>query len=421
VRVLMSTFGSEGDLKPPVAIGKMLQQFGAEVDFIANPFFEQRVLSEGLNFIGAGPFVDLDTILKNDPSLLHPIKGPRQVWKMLLDSVEYIFPVACQQIEKQRPDIVVSHAIELATQWAARKYRIPYVTLSTTPLLWCHKDDPVAFGKHLRPEWMNAGALRVLAWVSEFYFSVSTRKLRKRFQLPRAYGEMKSFVSKSVLNLGCWSPLFRPETRDDPVNSLITGFTIERERDPGRIPKELMDWLSQESPPVIVGLGTTARWQGRHIYQAVAEACVELKRRCLLIGPELKDLEDLGRGIRAVREIPYREVFPYACVLVHHGGLGTTAQALFAGCPQLVVPFAHDQFNNAARVKRLGAGLSLPSRKISEKSVKKLFGQILNDQQMNQRTQDLAQQFQQQPYGPNLAAKAILEVLGTKSSALSMF
>jgi len=55
VRVLMSTFGSEGDLKPPVAIGKMLQQFGAEVDFIANPFFEQKVLSEGLNFIGAGP------------------------------------------------------------------------------------------------------------------------------------------------------------------------------------------------------------------------------------------------------------------------------------------------------------------------------------------------------------------------------
>jgi rhamnosyltransferase subunit B len=417
----MSTFGSEGDLKPPVAIGKMLHQFGAEVDFIANPFFEEMVLSEGLNFIGAGPFVDLDTILKNDTSLLHPIIGPGQVWKMLLGSVEYTFPVACQQIERQKPDIVVSHAIELATQWAARKHRIPYVTLSTTPLIWCSKDDPVTFVKRLRPAWMNALALHVLAWVSEFHFSVSTRKIRNRFQLPRAYGAMKTIFSESVLNLGCWSALFRPETCDDPVNSLITGFTIERERDPRRIPKELMDWLSQESPPVIVGLGTTARWQGRHIYQAVAVACAELKRRCLLIGPELKDLEDLENGIRAVREIPFREVFPYACVLVHHGGLGTTAQALFAGCPQLVVPFAHDQFNNAACVERLGAGLSLPSRKISEKSVKELFGQLLNNQQINQRTKDLALQFQQQPYGPNLAAKAILEALGTKANALSMF
>jgi UDP:flavonoid glycosyltransferase YjiC (YdhE family) len=407
----MSTFGSEGDFKPPVAIGKMLQQFGVDVDFIANPFFEQKVLSEGLNFIGAGPFLDLDTIFKNDPSLLHPFKGPGQIGKMILGSVEYFFPVACQQIEKQRPDIVVSHAIELGTQWAARKYGIPYVTLSTTPWIWFGRDDLVVVDKRLWPPGMNLVAFRVLAWIIESCFAVSSRKLRKRFQLPRGYGAVKSFFSESALNLGCWSALFRPETHDDPVNSLITGFTIERERDPGQIPKELMDWLSHNSSPVIVGLGTAARWQGRHIYQAVAAACAELKRRCLLIGPEPKDFEDSEDRIRAVREIPFQEVFPYASVLVHHGGLGTTAQALFAGCPQLVVPFAHDQFHNAARVKRLGAGLSLRSRKISEKSVKKLIRQMLNDHQMNQRAKDLALQFRQQPYGSNLAAKAILEVL----------
>ena len=413
MRVLMSTFGSEGDLNPPVAIGKSLRQFGAEVDFIANPFFEQRVLSEGLSFVGAGPFADLDKILKVDPSLLHPIKGPGQVWKMLLRSVEDVFPVASQQIEKQRPDIVVSHVIELAAQWAARKYRIPYVTISTTPLIWCSKDDPVDFGKHLRPTWLNSISFRMFVWIFEVYFSASTQKLRKRFQLPGTYGSVRSIFTESVLNLGCWSALYRSEACDDPANSLVTGFTIERQRDPDRIPKGMTEWLSQGSPPVIVGLGSTARWQGRHIYGAVAKVCAGLQKRCLLIGPDLKDLENLEIGIRTARELPFREVFPYACVLVHHGGLSTTAQALFAGCPQLVVPFAHDQFNNAARVKRLGAGLSLPSGKISEKSVKKVFDQFLNDQQMNQRTRDLALKFQQQPYGPDLAAKAILEVLGT--------
>ena len=77
----MSTFGSEGDLNPPLAIGKALQQLGGEVDFIANPFFEQKVRSEGLRFVGAGPFADLDNILKVNPNLLHPVKGPGQVWK----------------------------------------------------------------------------------------------------------------------------------------------------------------------------------------------------------------------------------------------------------------------------------------------------------------------------------------------------
>lgn len=331
---------------------------------------------------------------------------------MLLRSVEHIFPVACQRIEEKGPDIVVSHAIELGAQWAARKYGIPYVTLSTTPWIWFSKDDPVIVDKRRLPAWMNAVVLHGLTGVSEFYFSVSIRKLRRRFQLPRGYGILKSFFGESVLNLGCWSALFRPETRDDPVNSFISGFTIERQRDPERMPKAMVDWLSQDSPPLMVGLGTTARWQGGHLYQAVAEACAALKKRCLLIGPELKEFEDLKSGIRTVPEIPFQEVFPSACVLAHHGGLGTTAQALLAGCPQLVVPFAHDQFYNAARVKRLGAGLSLPSKKISEKAVRNLIRQCLNDQQMNQRTKDLALQFQQEPYGPYFAAKAIFEGLG---------
>lgn len=412
MRVLMSTFGSEGDLRPPVAIAKRLQALGAEVDLIANPFFEQKVVSAGLNFIGAGPLVDLDTILKDDLSLLHPIKGPRQVGKMLLASVEYAFPAACRQIEKQRPNFVVSHAIELGAQWAARKCGIPYVTLSTTPWIWFSKDNLADVGLRLRPAWANAAAFCALAWMIESGFAISTRKLCKRFQLPSAYGAMQSLFSESVLNLGCWSALFRPEASDDPVNAFITGFTVDRDRDPGRVPQALMDWLGQESPPVIVGLGTAACWQGRHIYRAVAEACAELKRRCLLIGPELEDLEDPETGIRAIREIPFQDVFPHACVLVHHGGLGTTAQALFAGSPQLVVPFAHDQFFNAARVKRLGAGLSLPSSKISTASAKKLIRQLLSDQQANQRAKELALKFQHQPNGPHLAAQAILERLG---------
>jgi len=48
---------------------------------------------------------------------------------------------------------------------------------------------------------------------------------------------------------------------------------------------------------------------------------------------------------------------------VHHGGIGTTAQAMRSGRPMLVVPFSHDQFDNGARVKRLGiAGVLYRSR-----------------------------------------------------------
>jgi rhamnosyltransferase subunit B len=416
VRVLMSTFGSEGDLNPPVAIGKALQQFGAEIDFIANPFYEERIVSQGMTFVGAGPFKNVDDMIKADPRLMHPLKGPGQVWKMLLGSVEEVFPVACEQIKQQRPDIIVSHAIELGAQWAARKYEIPYVTVSTTPLIWGSKDDPIVWGARKCPNALRAGAIRLFMTLSEIYFSFSTRKLRQQCNLPGPYGSMGSIFTESVLNLGCWSPLYRTETPHDPPNARITGFTIERQRDPARISDSVTDWLVNDSPPVIVGLGSTARWQGRHIYEAVAKACASLQKRCLLIGPGLSDLENSDSGIRSIPEIPFREVFPYAHLLVHHGGLSTTAQALFAGRPQLVVPFAHDQFDNGARINRLGAGLSLPAGKISEASVRKLFEQLLNSPEMNERAKSLAQQFQQEPYGPEQAAKAILGALSEKGA-----
>nr|MBA3625578.1 glycosyltransferase [Methylibium sp.] len=56
---------------------------------------------------------------------------------------------------------------------------------------------------------------------------------------------------------------------------------------------------------------------------------------------------------------PFDALLPRLATLVHHGGIGTCAEALAAGVPQIVVPFAHDQFDNAARLERLGLGVTL--------------------------------------------------------------
>jgi UDP:flavonoid glycosyltransferase YjiC (YdhE family) len=67
--------------------------------------------------------------------------------------------------------------------------------------------------------------------------------------------------------------------------------------------------------------------------------------------------------VRHVPFAPLREILPRCAAIVHHGGIGTTAAALAAGTPQLILPFAYDQFDNAARVERLGVGTSLPARR----------------------------------------------------------
>ena len=77
-----------------------------------------------------------------------------------------------------------------------------------------------------------------------------------------------------------------------------------------------------------------------------------------------KDLAADAR-FKAVAYAPFSTVFPRASVVVHHGGAGTTAQALRSGRPALVTPMAHDQFDNAARVQRVQAGHMLRFKQVT--------------------------------------------------------
>ena len=105
------------------------------------------------------------------------------------------------------------------------------------------------------------------------------------------------------------------------------------------------------------------------------------RRALLLIGHERnRPLEPLPAGIAAFEYAPYGEVLPRASAVVHQGGVGTTGQALRAGRPALVVPFSHDQFDNGARVARLGCGRMLARGRYNAASATRELRAILDDE-----------------------------------------
>jgi UDP:flavonoid glycosyltransferase YjiC (YdhE family) len=75
--------------------------------------------------------------------------------------------------------------------------------------------------------------------------------------------------------------------------------------------------------------------------------------------------------------LPYARILPHAAAIVHQGGVGTTAQALRAGLPMLVMPFAHDQFDNARRVTRLGVGRGIARKKFAAQSAARELDALL--------------------------------------------
>src|SRR6185436_13395214 len=90
--------------------------------------------------------------------------------------------------------------------------------------------------------------------------------------------------------------------------------------------------------------------------------CALLGRRGILLTRHREQVPDnLPREVIHIDYAPFSQLLPRCAALVHHGGIGTSAQALASGVPQLVTPFTHDQPDNAARLKRLGGAEVLPS------------------------------------------------------------
>jgi UDP:flavonoid glycosyltransferase YjiC (YdhE family) len=153
---------------------------------------------------------------------------------------------------------------------------------------------------------------------------------------------------------------------------------------------EVEAFLDAGEPPVVFTLGSSAVHVAGNFYEAAAGACRILGRRGLLLtGSGIAAPRNLPPGVAAFPAAPHSLVMPRACATVHHGGVGTTAQALRAGRPTVVVPFAHDQFDNAARVQRLAVGGTVARSRLTAASLARVLQTLLDDPETLRRASDL--------------------------------
>ena len=137
--------------------------------------------------------------------------------------------------------------------------------------------------------------------------------------------------------------------------------------DPAPLDPELNAWLMDGEPPVFVGFGSMSGEGTDRVEGMIVEAVSTTGRRCI-VGAGWAGLGTgaLPPGWRVVRDAPHALLFPRTAVVVHHGGSGTTAQALRAGVPQVLLPLILDQFHHAHRLHIAGiAPRPVPMEKIT--------------------------------------------------------
>ena len=152
---------------------------------------------------------------------------------------------------------------------------------------------------------------------------------------------------------------FAPAPRDWPQQITQAGFPIYDGDGVAGLNSELSQFLDDGDAPIVFTAGS-AMGHGHAFFRAAVLSCTALRRRGVLLTSNVAQLPaDLPPTVHHSAYAPFGLLLPRALALVHHGGIGTCAQALRAGLPQLVTPMGFDQFDNAMRLELLGVGLSL--------------------------------------------------------------
>jgi rhamnosyltransferase subunit B len=180
--------------------------------------------------------------------------------------------------------------------------------------------------------------------------------------------------------LGLFPDWFAPPQTDWPPEVKLTGFPLFDEADFRSVDAELEDFLAKGPAPVVFTPGSTLV-DGLSYYTAAAAVFTALGCRGIFLASQGTALPQLAPNVLTRSYVPLSKLLPRARALVHHGGIGTAAQAFAAGIPQLITPFAHDQFDNAARVERLGCGFQMDSHASAEAMLESLK-RLLEDERI---------------------------------------
>jgi UDP:flavonoid glycosyltransferase YjiC (YdhE family) len=360
-RVLFTTFGSYGDIHPYMAIGIELQKRGHAVTIATSSSYAAKITSEGLGFHPVRPDVSLE-----DKALLAYVMDARRGSERIL---RYIGADVRQSYEDTLPaarqaDLIVTHPITFGGVMAAEKLGSPWISTVLAPISFLSAWDPpvpaptpwIVKVRALGPGWMR------LIWQLAKY---DTRRwikpvlaLRRELGLPDRGNPLFDGSHSPRLALALFSRCLAEPQPDWPPQTLVTGFPFfDRHHEQAQMEPALHRFLSDGPPPVVFTLGSSAVGAAGDFYRDSLQAIGKMGVRALLLtGSHPQGLpETLPAGVMAVSYAAHSEVFPRASAIVHQGGIGTTAQAMRAGRPALIVPFAHDQFDNAERVRRLGA------------------------------------------------------------------
>ncbi|MFN2491353.1 MAG: glycosyltransferase [Pyrinomonadaceae bacterium] len=422
-RIVLSTFGSFGDVHPYIAIALELKARGQHPVIATAEVYREKMDALDIEFFPVRPdmpsYDEPDELEKLAISLMDPRGGTEKVLELFTLRLSEVYEDLNSAVDGA--DLLLTHPLPLVGPIVAQKRRLRWVSSVLSPISFFSAYDPPVLPQ---APWLHR-LVRLSPILGRLVYRIASSRLEKIMEpvyrlradlgLQRGLQPLLKGQHSPSLVLALFSSVLAKPQPDWPPNTRMTGFPFYDRRDffgETEAPVALSRFLDDGPPPIVFTLGSSAFWVAKDFYRDSIKAARALGQRALLLIGHQRNLPDetLPNDIAAFEYAPFGEVLPRALAVVHQGGVGTTGQGLRAGKPVLIVPHAHDQFDNAHRIVRLGCARMIPRPRYNAYTATRELEQLFGKADYFTKASEIGKQVESEK-GAASAADAIEKVL----------
>ena len=394
MRALLIPLGTAGDVHPYVGLALALRGRGHDVTIATSAYFSPLIARLGLRLVSVGTVEQYQTLTAH-PDLWHHRKG----LDVIGGAVRLVSPDLYRVVREHGvgdDTVVIAPGLAFAARTAQETLGIRLVTAHLQPSCFhsVHRSPvlhPALQRINALPRVLKPLLFALIDLVADRALDAAVNTHRRELGLGRARHITSRWWHSPTCVIGMFPDWFASVQPDWPPHVHLTGFPLYDERDATAVPGELAAFLDAGDPPVVFVAGS-GNQRAQRFFQAAADACGRLGRRGLLLTRYREQLPaEMPDGVRHFDYVPLTEVLPRAAALVHHGGVGSAAQALAAGVPHLVMPMTFDQPDNADRLRELGVARVLRRARFRGPAVASELEQLLGSTATAGRCRTLAE------------------------------
>jgi len=407
MKIGVQTWGSEGDIRPFLALAGGLRAKGHDVSLVItsvdNKDYTSYANEPGFRVSHVGR-LDYDdaTIRRFETRIIKATNPLRQIELIMEYFFDPVIPEMFGAAERlcAENDAIIGHFAHFPVQTAAEKAGKPHATVMLNHLGVYSRYSRISGVPNLGT-WMNPLWNRLFQFVIDRSIGVKVNALRKKAGLPLVTRIAESVWISKRLNLIAESSVIGVRQPDWPGYHHVCGaFALPEAAEPWAMPDDLERFMKAGPPPIFMTLGSmfsfdmdpaeTTDLLVQGALQAGCRAIVQSRWN------ELRGFPDHPEIYR-IQNAPHQHIFPLCAAVVHHGGAGTTHSATRSGCPSIVIEHIADQGFFAGELHSLGvAPKALHRRSVTAGKLARAIRDVLDDPGMKMRAEALGERMRKE-------------------------